>query len=152
MWTNIEVTVVDGNQALSCAAPIGSPCTSKSDSATRVMEHLLECVAARALHPDVRADVLGVPRSVGGTGAGGVFPFCSTGETLLPPFAPFMLNDSEQRRAMIMLEGRFPSSFLHTPEWLSFFFLISRGGFLEPGDPRTGGGALLDAESGEVTV
>jgi len=150
MWKYIEVTVVDGKRVLSCAAPLCTQYKGKSDNATRAKEHLLECAAARALHPDIRADVLGVPVSVGGTGAGGAGSHGSTGAEILPPLAPYVLNDWEQRCAMLIFGGGLPFSVFHSPEWRSFFLLISGGRFSGPGDPRTVGGARLDTASGEV--
>jgi len=87
-WKDIEVTVVVGKRVLSCAAPLSTQYKGKSDNATRAKEHLVECAAARTLHPDIRADVLGVPVSVGGTGAGGESSHGSTGAEIFPPLAP----------------------------------------------------------------
>jgi len=42
-----------------------------------------------------------------------------------------------------------PFSIFHSPEWRSLFLLISGGRFSGPGDPRTVGGARLDAASGD---
>jgi len=121
MWKYTEVTVVDGKRVLSCAAPLCTQYKSKSDNATRAKEHLLECTAARALHPDIRADVLGVPVSVCGTGAGGAGSHGSTGADIFPPLAPYVLNDLEQRCAMLIFGGELPFSVFHSSEWLPFF-------------------------------
>jgi len=86
MWMYIEVTVVDGKRVLSCAAPLCTQYKGKSDNAARAKEHLLQCAAARALHPDIRADVLGVPVSVAGTGAGGAGSHGSTVRRYCPPW------------------------------------------------------------------
>jgi len=84
---------VDGKRVLLCAAPLCTQYKGKSDNAARAKKHLLECAAARALHPDIRAYVLGVPVSVAGTGAGGAGSHGSTGAEILPPLAPFVLNN-----------------------------------------------------------
>ena len=99
-WKYIEVAVVDGKRVLSCAAPLCTQYEGKSDNAARAKEHLLQCAAARALHPNIRADVLGVPVSVCGTGAGGAGSHGSTGAEIFPPLGPYVLNDWEQRCAM----------------------------------------------------
>jgi len=150
MWKYIEVTVVDGQRVLSCAAPLCTQYKGKSDNASRAKEHLLECAAARALHPDIRADVIGIPVRVGGTGAGGAGLHGSTGAEILPPLPPYVLNDWEQRFAMLIFGCGLPFSVFHSPEWRSMFLVISGGRFSGRGDPRTVGGARLDAASGEV--
>ena len=123
MWKYIEVKGVDGKRVLSCAAPLCTQYNGKSDNATRAKEHLLECAAARALPPDIRADLLGVPVSVGGTGAIGAASHGSTGAEILLPLAPFALNDWEQQCAVLIFGGELPISVFHSPQWRSIFFL-----------------------------
>jgi len=101
-------------------------------------------------HPYTRDDMFGVQVSVRGTGAGGVGSHGSTGVEILPSLALCVLSDWKQRCAMHIFVGGLSFSAFHSPEWRSFFLIISGGRFSRPGDPRNVAGASLDAASAKV--
>ncbi|OSX80863.1 hypothetical protein BU14_0031s0035 [Porphyra umbilicalis] len=150
LWRFIKVTVVDGKRLLSCPAPLCTTYRNMSHNATRAKEHLLECEEAHALDPTMRASVVGAAVSsvrVGAAGRAG-----SSGAQILPPLDPAVLDDWEQRCASLVFGSGLPFSVFHSPEWKSFFSLISGGRFSGPGDPRKVGGSRLDTASGQVAA
>jgi len=150
MWRFIKITVVDGTRLLSCPAPLRTTYRNMSHNATRAKEHLLECEEAHALDPTMRASVLGAAvSSVEGitAGRGG-----SSGAEMLPTLNPVVLDDWEQRCATLMFRGGLPFSVFHSPEWKSFFLLVSGGRFSGPGDPRKVGRSRLNTASGQVAA
>jgi len=76
----------------------------------------------------------------------------SSGAEMLPTLNPVVLDDWEQRCATLMFRGGLPFFVFHSPEWTSFFLLVSGGRFSGPGDPRNVGGSRLDTASGQVAT
>ena len=71
---------------------------------------------------------------------------------MLQTLNPVVLDDWDQRCETLMFRGGFPFSVFHSPEWRSFFLLVSDGRFSGPGDPRKVGGSRLDTASGQVAA